>query len=541
MRPVSFVQFCELAGLHLEPGQRVHDLVAFDGAEPGDLEGADYSLARAIFGEVDEVPAQARAVSVQVKGRDVGGTRRGALRGLHLAVTAPLDRLDRDELAVVLFVGPKLRHARIAKRFALAAAKRIGVVIEAESADGFTIVRHDGRRVAFDCIAAARAGDTGRGVPVLFALLDEAGFFYDDQHEANGRAVFNGIVPRLLPGGQIAIVSSPWLETGLLHEEFERNHGKPRTALAAHCPTLVMRDDPDVRATVERETERDPDNARREFGAEFLPAGASVFLDPGAVRACAVDLPYTLPPAQGDAWLGCGFDPGFTRDASAGVIVRREPDSDTYTVVEVFERRPEKGKPLVPSAVVAAFAEVVKRHGGDELTSDVHYVESIREHARTARIDLVTIPGGAAGKVGTYLAVRDIVHAGRLQIPKGQRRLLEQLRELTSRPTPGGGMTITSPRRRGSHGDIASALVCALWRCDVLARYNVNPYEAWASASSLPRAPSRNLSGLPGRSESLTVRYRPQGEPPAGATGICRSPNGISYTDAEGRRRHIVN
>jgi hypothetical protein len=43
-------------------------------------------------------------------------------------------------------------------------------------------------------------------------------------------------------------------------------------------------------------------------------------------------------------------------------------------------------------------------------------------------------------------------------------RLLRQLREVTVRPLTGGGMSVSSPRSPGGHGDLVSALVLALWQ-----------------------------------------------------------------------------
>lgn len=294
MKPTTFVRFAQRIGLALTPGQTAFAAVAFDGLEP-----ACRDRARKIFGAVDHVPAAARKVIAMAKGRDAGGSRMGATRGLHLALTAGLERLEIDESAYVLSVAPKIRLARVGKRFALSAARRVpGLRITGEHRDGFTIVRHDGRQVIFECIAAARGGDTGRGVPVLFAMLDEAAFFRDEESgQVNDRHIFNALVPRILPGGQILIVSSPWVESGLLYDEFTKNHGNPTTALAAHCPTLVMRDDPETAATVELERERDPENARREFDAEFLTSGAGLFFDSGALTRCIdASLPDPIPP-----------------------------------------------------------------------------------------------------------------------------------------------------------------------------------------------------------------------------------------------------
>lgn len=282
MKPLSFVRFAELCGLNLRPGQRVHDAVAYDGVDPCDLPAPDGERARVIFGAVQRVPVAARPVSVQVKGRDVGGTRRAALRCLQLGLTLALDSLDPSELAYVFFGAPKLRLSHVAKRFALEGARRIAesgdITIDNDTADGFTVVRHDGRRVRFECFAASRGGDNVRGVPIIAALLDEASFFLDEQTGVvNDRAIFNAIVPRLLAGGQILIVSSPWGLQGLLAEEFAANHGNPTAALAAHCPTLIMRDEPDVREMVERAYARSSENGRRELGAEFLTDHAATW------------------------------------------------------------------------------------------------------------------------------------------------------------------------------------------------------------------------------------------------------------------------
>src|SRR6185369_8538592 len=261
MKTQAFTAFCTLSG-KLTVAQRAFARVVYDGAEPADLEGSERDAAHAIFGALGAIPAVARRVVVQVKGRDAGGSRLGAERCAHLGLTLPIDRIGVQELAFVVFGGPKLRHARVGLRHARSALKKHGVAILEDSTDGFTIVRHDGRRVRFEAFAASRGGDTVRGVPIIAALLDEAGFYYDESSGvANGEAIFGAIVPRLLPGGQVLIVSSPWAESGLLFTEFTRNHGAPVTAIAALCPTGLMRDDPETLAMIAVERERDPDNA----------------------------------------------------------------------------------------------------------------------------------------------------------------------------------------------------------------------------------------------------------------------------------------
>jgi hypothetical protein len=349
MKAITYTRLCEQLGFRLTRGQLVHDLVAYDGLEPGDLPAEQRELARRIFGAVDTIPASARSVSVQVKGRDVGGTRRGATRLLHLALTLRLDRVGRGELAYCFFGGPKLRHARIGLRFALDAARKAGIATENETADGFTLIRADKRRVRLECFAASRGGDNTRGVSIVAAHLIEAAFYLDEQTGVvNDEAIFAAIVPRLLPGGQIIIESSPWsAEFGLLASEFQKNHGCPTTALAGFCPTLLMRDDPETAATVARERLRDPENARREFDAEFVtdaalawPNYANAFGEHPGLYLWGENNFVADPGALADDFILLGFRWGEPSKQRVPIMV------DTPTWKEAYPARDAEGNQL---------------------------------------------------------------------------------------------------------------------------------------------------------------------------------------------------
>jgi hypothetical protein len=139
-------------------------------------------------------------------------------------------------------------------------------------------------------------------------------------------------------------------------------------------------------------------------------------------------------------------------------------DGKHHHVADVLELRPTKGKPLQPSAVVAEFAKVAKRYGAASVIADGHYRESIREHLTAHGLTIIAAPEGLNGKLETYARTRAVLHEGKLRLPDNA-RLLTQLRSVLSRPTPGGGLSIISPRRAGTgHGDIVSALVLAVHR-----------------------------------------------------------------------------
>lgn len=464
-RSVSFVEFCARIGVRLTPGQRVLAAVAFDGADPATLPPPERAIAARLFGDMDVIPSSAHGVLTIVAGARSGKSFLGALRILHLALTVPLDTLAPGEQAAGLIIAPDLRLARQVLGYARGAVRGVrdlAQLVEADTSDRI-VLRRGRQRVVLECVPASRGGAAGRGRSLVGAVLDESAYFRDENFSINDRDVFAAVTPRVLPGGQVLIASTPWAEAGLLYEEWKRNFGRPVTSLVVHAPTLELRDDERTRQTVARERERDPENARQEFDAEFLGAGAGAVFDAAMVERCVVrDRPVTLAPDPTRTAVA-GFDAGFSSDSSALVILRVAPEG-RLEVADVLELRPRAGQPLLPGDVLRGHVlPRLQAHGARTLVIDQHYAQSVREHLGNANVRILLAPPGADGKAEMYRAAQAAIHGERLDLPPFP-RLTRQLREVTTRPLPGGGHKIDSPRwRSGGHGDLASALVAAVW------------------------------------------------------------------------------
>lgn len=287
MKAQTFMAFLGRIGVTPEPGQRVFWSIAADGVQPKDLDGVDRELARSIFGDADLVPVQARSSVAVVKGAEIGFSYFAALRLLHRAVTADVRGAAPGELRYALAVAPDLRLARGAVRYALGAAEAnddLRRMLDDVAADGFTILREGGRKVRIEALPASVGGRATRGRRYVEVLQDETEFFKDETSGLiNDADVYRSVIARCR--GTVWLGSTPWTG-GLLKKLFDDNFGKPTSALAATCPTLLMRFDPKVRAAVEAEYARDPESAAREFGCEFLARGSSLFFDSAAVDAC---------------------------------------------------------------------------------------------------------------------------------------------------------------------------------------------------------------------------------------------------------------
>jgi Terminase RNaseH-like domain len=463
---ITFVDFAQrVVGVQLTDAQRVLCAVCFDGVEPKDLHDDDRELALRLFGEVDTVPTIARQVPTWVKGRGIGGTYLASLRGLHAMLTTSGASLAAGEAGFVGVVAPDKATARQALRFALGAARSVPTIdqlVIGETSDSFTIRRPDGVVTTFNVFASSRAGASLRGRTFFMVILSEVGHFRDQDYVVNDVEIFEAVRPRVVPTGQILLESTPWMESGLLWTQWQQNFADPRTALVAHAPTELMRDDPHTLAMVAAERERGGLAAARELDGLFMSSGTNAWFS--GIAACVTDRAATLPPSRSRCDIGVGIDMGFRSDASALVVVKHE--GGIYRVVEVDEMRPTKTQALQPSAVVNRFANVAKRHNARGWLSDLVYIESIRELASKLGIQTHEAPSGNPGKVRTFSVARDIIAEARLEIPAEHTALIKQLREVVARPTSGGSFSITSPRRRGAHGDQVSALVLALWRCD---------------------------------------------------------------------------
>lgn len=467
--PRTFLGFLEWIGVTPNPGQAELARVAFDRAEP-----VDRALAAGIFGDIDfaNVPVGARDVVAAVCGGRGGKTYLlVALRLVWGLLVRDLSPLAPGQKAAATVVAPNDKLRQEAVNYALGAMRskpELAALLRLPRGTGpedtvseFGVYRPDFRRVVtFQAAKATRGGYAVRGVWHTDLALDEAAFFRDSTYKVNDDEIFKAGKPRVLPGGQTIVASTPWAETGLLFELFGQ-WGKPATALVAHAPTLTLNDVPYTRAIVEAEYLRDPENAAREFGAKFMTGGTIVFF-PAALIDSIIDdtLDADAPrmPSPRDD-VAAGGDLGFRSDSSSLAVTH-----NTHPVIvlaEIVEERPEPGKPLKPSVVVRHFAERMKAHGIDTMMGDQHYRETATEHLEEAGLSFVPAP---ATPDVVYVRARQLMREGNARIPRHP-RLIQQLKEVQSKPLPGGRMQIIQPKwAKGGHGDLVSSYVLGLWQ-----------------------------------------------------------------------------
>lgn len=475
MNVLPFHDFCEkVLKLHLTPGQTVVAKVAFGSADPADLPTDQYKLALEMFGGIDRVEPSAKRYVCLRLGRGSGKTTMCSAYSVYLAVTSDLSKCGPGDTPYVITIAPDKPTAQLSIRMAremIRGQPALERLVTADDTTSITIRRPDGRLVKLEAFAATRGGSAIRGRTIIGFLLDEAEFFTSNsdgnkEYSVNDEDIFRALKPRLLPNGKGMMVSTPWPVETLMGRMFEENWGQPKTALAIKAPTILVRgDDPDVRAMVEDELSKDPENARRELFCELDHYGSGEFFDAHALQL-ALDKVYEFPQPFNPRWpvaVGCDF--GFTRDSSAIVVVQW--DGQYYRTVFIDELRPKASQPLKPSEVIRKFASVAKAYGVSGVVADGYYREAVKEGLSEHNLAIWDAPAGSAGKADVFQRTRAVLHEGNVKIPDVGlgRRMVQQAKLVTAKPAPGGTTTIKIPRKIGlGHGDIVSAWVLAVHR-----------------------------------------------------------------------------
>lgn len=315
-----------------------------------------------------------------------------------------------------------------------------------------------GKPIAFRVFTASISGSVG--FTSIAVLADEVAVWQSADSGANpAKEVLGSLAPTMatMPNAVMVLSSSPFSTLDSHHEAFQR--GETDDQATAFAPSWVA--NPTLSEAETHRLEPDPETWRRHYAAEPLGANGITFFNPDAVDA-AVDAGLSMPlRVPAGAAVGAGVDPAFKKDAFAGAFVAMR--EGVVTLLDLVEVRPSPGSPLQPSVVCGAFASRARGFGCTSITSDGHYVESVREAVTAAGLTLSEIPGGIEGKTKVFTRARELLNTSKLVLPANAGTLVRSLKEITARPTSGGQIAITAPRRLGNHGDTVSALVAAVW------------------------------------------------------------------------------
>lgn len=428
-----------------------------------------------IFGcEAKHIPKSRRlTVVVRAGGRGGKSSRLLATKAIHAAWETPLPTLQEGEHARALIIAPDkslaLQDLNYVRGY-IEESKDLSAAVVRDTVECITIKRpSDGKIVDITIGAATRGGKAARGRTLVFVGFDEAAFFYaDDGYTVTDKEIYRAAIQRIVPnGGQIWIVSTPWLEgIGIMEDRIAEDFGVHEKSLVAVGGTRDLNPSWDPTGEIERDMrDDDPENAAREIDAVPLSAGTKFFFPPDAVKlAIASNRTGNLEPNNSTSFAG--VDLGFRRNSSALAIARY--DNGKTRLVYYDEKRPKKGEPLKPSEVTAAFGAACQRYNAAKMRGDLHYVDTAKEELAKMAGKQVTYDEWkptAENMADAFTSLRKIMSEGEADLPNDP-RLLSQIRQTMIRHLDGGTVKIVLPKQGQAHGDLLMAVALAFSQCD---------------------------------------------------------------------------
>lgn len=484
-------------------------------------EGLPVTCAPELCQQLFHCPAEAlprsprRVIAVGSGGRSGKTTRLLGPKALHSSWTVPLPTLSDGEEAVALLVAPKQRNAQQAFSIVKGIVHRsptLKASLVGETKTTLTIRRPDNKLVRIEVGVANRGGQDARGYTLVFCGMDESSFFRsDDGYTVTDQDLFDAAIQRVVPGGQLWMVSTPWVEgAGILESFIASDWGRHKDALvAARVGTRTLNPTWDPDGSIEaamRSTASGNDNADREILAIPLQKGSKAFFDPALIKAARLRLTPSKPVAE----KGAGIDLGHTKDASALAIAQRHIDG-YFSVIDLLEIKSSADQR--PTDTYKLFAQRLKRNAITSVMADSHYKETLKEVLSDNRVSFMDAPPPDQ----VYIATRTLLQEGRLNLGslsiQQQEELEDQLVTIMSKPMDGGKLKISAPRRKlsdimdgkasgGSHADTVSALVLALWRAGANDASNYVPIKKRLNMSS-----NRSGGSLYGGEDLGSIRY----------------------------------
>lgn len=470
---IEFYSFCEkVLNIKLTLGQRVVAKTVFGDTPYDKLDEEERSIFDEIFGGVRSFTKRQKRIVCLELGRASGKTTLCSAWLIYSAVTSDISGCGQGDVPVSVVVAPDKDTAKISIRMCremIRGNPHLEKMVVSDDTNGqaptIGLARPDnGRRVEIKAFAASRGGSAVRGRSIISFLFDEAQFFYGDDvsYVVSDRTVYRAIKARLMPTGKALLISTPWPVETLMGELMAKNFGAPKTCAAARATTLQMRgEDKDIREMVEEELESDPENAEREFFCRIVTGGSDGFFDTNILYASVRDHAEKVLPPSDTYPTAAACDLAFKSDSSTIVIVQW--DGKKYNTAYWEEMRPEPGKPLKPSQVIAHFSDICSRYNCSYITSDGHYEEAVKEHLATYKLRLNAMHGNAIGKSDVYSRAKSVLHEGLCTFPENS-RFISQMKAVRAKKVAGGTLSISTPRRAGlGHGDLVSAWVLAVY------------------------------------------------------------------------------
>jgi len=302
---------------------------------------------------------------------------------------------------------------------------------------------------SFPCNSTA-----ARGLPIFLLIYDEIAWYMTEGVKADD-AIFNALNPRRaqFPGAKCLKITTPAGKQGLFWKEFDEGFKVPGR-LTIKAETRLM--NPTIpKDFIDKEYKRDPDNAAREFGAEFSETVSGFFASCiEELKACFTFTTGDMPYVSECEYFSAIDQSGLTGQDKFGYAIAHKDDRLNKILVDVVREWD---------------------------TKDADYImEEIRHLNTTYHCPDVTKDGYASGWVTNALEKRglNVLASERLAVVYTNLKTLVLARRVFMPDHPSlrgsllktqaffsksNNLTVGHERTREGHGDLANAVARAIY------------------------------------------------------------------------------
>jgi hypothetical protein len=260
------------------------------------------------------------------------------------------------------------------------------------------------------------------------------------------------------PHGKLLLVSSPYAMSGVLWDIWQQRD-KDEDTLVWHAPTALM--NPTVtKRFLAKEKERDPENFRREYLAEFTEAISS-FLSAEAIQACIVPGRTELPPDTEAHVYVAAIDAAYKGDRFTVCVAHRDHERGKVVIDYLGGWQGTREHPLRLTDVLPRIGALADRYGFCRICGDQFGAEPLRVAFRQAGLSYEERVFTSQSKANIYATLRAHITDGSIELLDHEASLKE-LRGLELELLPGGSIRVGHAGHGKALDDYADAMALAV-------------------------------------------------------------------------------
>jgi hypothetical protein len=335
--------------------------------------------------------------------------------------------------------------------------------------ESFFLRHPSGRSIEVTITPLSKSGASLVACWMAAVIFDEAPLMSGVEDGAkNLDEALGQIAGRVIPGGQVLLIGSPWAPFGPIYDLVAEHQGKPSAEVViARAPGPAMNPVYWTEKRCRELKKSNPVRYRTNVEAQFADLEESLFSSI-EVEAAQRSEPLERPYIQGHYYVA-SMDPATRGNAWTLLLIEctgPEPGKSgplTYAVAVARQWVGSKAAPLKPDDVIKEIAGLCKTYGLDTVISDQHSIDAHRDIAARHGLWIVEQVIKSDNRLEMVEEARILVSEKRLELPP-DRQFVADLLSARKRVTQNGVTLVLPKSGDGRHADYVPALGLAFTR-----------------------------------------------------------------------------